>query len=131
MTINYPTIDDIIFTNSKVLSEVKVKRADAHKVLSREKIRAVLEFSEKHKGDVFDKAVVLLKGLIQKHPFASGNRRTAFLAVQNFLLYNQKQSKIKDGENAYILQGIRENYYSDKELRDWLLKGEIREFKRA
>ena len=30
-----------------------------------------------YEGDIYDKAVVLLKGLVQKHPFASGNKNVA------------------------------------------------------
>ena len=32
--------------------------------------------------------------------------------------------------NPKVLQGVRESYYSDKEIKDWLMGGEIREFKR-
>ncbi|MBI3051050.1 hypothetical protein HYY74_01195 [Candidatus Woesearchaeota archaeon] len=68
--------------------------------------------------------------VIQAHPFASGNRRTAFLVTRNFLFYNKAKAGVTGSENAYILQGIREGYYNDDEIKDWLLKGEIREFKR-
>ena len=90
----------------------------------------VIEAVEAQKGDVFDKAVVLLKGLAQAYPFASGNRRTAFLVTQNFLVYNNKEGVALGDQNAYILQGIRENYYQDLEIKEWLMKGDIREFKR-
>lgn len=79
---------------------------------------------------MYDKAAALLKVLLQAHPFASGNRRTAFAVAQNFLLYNGTETKVNDKENAYILQGIREGYYADNEIKQWLVKGEIREFKR-
>ncbi len=72
----------------------------------------------------------LLKGLVQAHAFASGNRGTAFVVVENFLVYNSKKSGITNQANAHILQGIREGYYSDSEIKKWLMTGEIRKFKR-
>lgn len=86
---------------------------------------------EEYEGDIFDKAVILLKGLIQKHPFASGNRRTAFIVTKYFLQINNKKFGIKDQEKqARVMQGIRERYYSDNEIKEWIKNGKIREFKR-
>ncbi len=129
--VKFPAIEDVIVANQKVLQEVKVKKADAHKVLSNEKIRSVLNEAAQLNGDLFDIATALLKGLIQAHAFASGNRRTAFVVVENFLVYNGQKSGVTNQANAYILQGIREEYYSDSEIKKWLMTGEIREFKRT
>lgn len=126
----YPSAEDIIVMNKKMLMDIKVKKADAHKVLSKSKIKNVLELVHATKGDVFDKAVVMLKGLVQAHPFASGNRRTAYASALNFIELNGKSAKSDKGEQTNVLQGIREGYYKDNEIRDWLEKGEIREFKR-
>jgi prophage maintenance system killer protein len=73
----------------------------------------------------------LLKGIVQKHPFASGNRRTAFIVTKDFLLHNHASFLIKDDpENAKVMQGVRENYYSHEELKEWLKNGKIKEFRR-
>jgi prophage maintenance system killer protein len=80
---------------------------------------------------VYDRALVLLKGLIQKHPFSSGNRRTAFIVTKDFILSNNERFKIKDDpKHARVMQGIREQYYSDEEIKEWIQHGKIREFKR-
>src|SRR3989338_4387332 len=92
----YPSIEKIIEYNLLVLDLIKVKKADSPKVLSVTKIKEVLDECQKLKGDIYDKAVVLLKGLVQKHPFASGNRRTAFVVTKEFLLSNQKAFNIED-----------------------------------
>lgn len=74
---------------------------------------------------------MLLKGLIQKHPFASGNRRTAFIAAKDFILINAHKFGIRDDPtSAKVMQGIREDYYSNNEIKEWLKYGKIREFKR-
>jgi len=129
--ITYPTAEKIIEYNILVLSIIKVKKADRAEVLSRSRLRAIIDECKKLKGGIHDKAVVLLKGLIQEHPFASGNRRTAFVVTKEFLLHNKKKFKIKDDpKHARVMQGIRENYYKDMEIKEWIKNGKIREFKR-
>lgn len=72
------------------------------------------------------KAVYLLKNTINKHPFASGNRRTAFIITKHFLLLNELEFNIKDEpEYAKIMTGIRENYYADDEIKNWIKHGQI------
>ncbi|MEK6968513.1 MAG: type II toxin-antitoxin system death-on-curing family toxin [Nanoarchaeota archaeon] len=128
--INYPSVEDIITINQKVIKDTVAKKSDKHQILSRSKIEKVLVTVEGDKGDIYDKAIDLLKGLIQAHPFASGNRRTAFAVCQNFLLANGKESKVKEDFDVYILQGIREDYYTKEATKHWLKTGEIDEFKR-
>ena len=126
--VEYLSYDELVLINKEVLKEVKAKKADKFELLSRMKIINVLESVEKKLGDVVDKAVALLKGLAQEHPFASGNRRTAVVAAIKLLKMNGHSVSFE--HNPKILQGIRENYYSDVEIRDWLLGGDMREFKR-
>jgi death-on-curing family protein len=125
----YLSAERIIELNIFAITLIKAKKADSAKVLSETKLRAVTEYYQSMPGDIYDKAVALLKGIIQKHPFASGNRRTAFLAAKIFLTQNQARLGIKDDSaSARVLQGVREDYYSDDEIRRWLCDGTIREF---
>lgn len=124
----YLTDDEVIAINKEVLASIKVKKADSFKVLSHSKLNKVLERITKAPGDAYDKAVALLKGLIQEHAFASGNRRTAMVATIRFLRMNDETPSVKN--DAKILQGVRESYYSDSEIKQWLKGGDMREFKR-
>ena len=127
----YPSPERIIEYNILALEIFKVKKADKPKVLSNSKIREIIDECIAKDGDIYDKAVVLLKGIIQKHPFASGNRRTAFISASDFLFRNKGKVGLKDDpSNAKVMQGIRESYYSDSELKEWLKNGKIREFRR-
>ncbi len=127
----YPSVERIIEFNFLALLFIRAKRADSPKVLSRSKIEEVLEECKQKDGDAYDKAVSLLKGIIQKHAFASGNRRTALLATSYFLLSNNAKSYIEDSpDNARIMTGIREHYYSDQEIKGWLRHGKIKAFQR-
>ena len=127
----YPSVDKVIEFNALSLSVISIKKSDAAKVLSFSKVEAAIDSCRKAKGSVLDKAVVLLKGLVQAHAFASGNRRTAFVATKYFLVMNNKRLGVKDSEkNAKVLLGIREYFYSDEEIKEWLKNGKIRQFKR-
>lgn len=127
----YPTPEQIQEYNTLALTFIKAKKADQPKILSRQKLIDVIEGCRQLDGDVYDKAVYLLKGLIQKHPFASGNRRTALITTKQFLLGNHARFHVNgDPKYARILQGIRENYYTDKEIKEWIKHGKIKEFKR-
>ncbi|MFH1586855.1 MAG: type II toxin-antitoxin system death-on-curing family toxin [Candidatus Diapherotrites archaeon] len=129
--VEYPSVEKIIEFNLLVLNVINVKKSDSAEVLSRAKISDVVASCEGFKGDLHDKAVVLLNGLIQKHPFASGNRRTAFIVTKYFLVMNGRKLGIKDNpENAKTMLGIREGYYSDEEIKGWLKNGKIKEFRR-
>ncbi|MFH1696139.1 MAG: type II toxin-antitoxin system death-on-curing family toxin [Candidatus Micrarchaeota archaeon] len=129
--VEYPSVDKIVEFNLLALSVIKVKKSDSAKLLSKVKIFDVVDSCKSFKGDLYDKAVVLLKRIIQVHAFASGNRRTAFITVKYFLVMNNEKLGVKDDpENARVMLGIREGYYSDNEIKEWLKNGEIREFKR-
>ena len=129
--IKYPAIEEIIEYNILVLNMIKVKKADKPEVLSREKISKIIEGCEKFKGDIYDKAVFLMEKLVKEHPFASGNRRTAFIVVKNFLLDNNSKFGVKDNPGqARIMLGIREGYYEFQEIKEWIKNGKIRNFER-
>ncbi len=129
--IKYPKIEKLIEHNILAVTVIKAKKADTAKVLSIKKLREIIEECENKEGNIYDKAVVLLKGIIQKHPFASGNRRTALVAVKDFLSINRTKFRVNDNpHDAGVMQGIRENYYSDEEIKEWIEHGRIRKFGR-
>src|SRR3989344_6562271 len=131
MSFKYPTLERIIEYNLLALELIKAKKADQPKVLSLPKIKEVLEACENNKGDIYDKGVILLKGLVQKHAFANGNRRTAFIALKDFMRRNRvKCMVLNEPISARVMLGIREGYYSDEEIKEWIQNGKIREFKR-
>jgi len=131
MALRYPKIEEIIDFNKKILEKIKVKKKDKVGLMSYSKLVEIRDSCKTTKGDIYDKAVCLLKNLIQKHPFESGNRRTAFGITKKFILENMGKFGVKNSEkDAKVLQGIREGYYEDYEIKKWLKEGVIREFKR-
>ncbi len=126
--IKYPTVDELVELNKRVLSEIKVKKADQHRVLSRSALENLLESVREQKGDLYEKAVTLLTGLVRTHSFASGNRRTAYLATKSFLEMNGEETRVV--RDPKVFQGIREEFYTRKEIRAWLMGHETKAFKR-
>ena len=124
--IKYPTTDELVEINKLVLIEIKVKKADKPELLSYSALKNCIENCENTEGDVYAKASILLKSLVLKHPFASGNRRTALVATKKFLLDNNVESKLKnDEEEAKVLKKIRYGEYKDEEIKEWLKTGKI------
>jgi len=124
----YLDVDTIIKVNRWVLDEVRVRKADRHQVLSKSKIQEVLDKVVSTPGDIYDKAVTLLVGLATAHPFASGNRRTAFVSTVLFLMLNGITPVIKYRDDSMV--GIREGFYTREEIKSWLKGDELRPFKR-
>jgi hypothetical protein len=51
--------------------------------------------------------------------------------MKYLLILNKKKCNIpQTEENAKILQGIRENYYTHTEIKEWIQHGKIRAFSR-
>ena len=61
----YPTVDELIETNRRALIEIRSKKADSHRVLSRPLLIASLEKVKAESGDLYDKAAVLLTELVR------------------------------------------------------------------
>lgn len=86
--------------------------------VGRGKIAKVLEEVESEAGDIYEKAAVLLIGIVKGHPFESGNRRTAYAAAANFLESNGFQAA-----NTYdveVVKGIRSGTHKKADVASWL-----------
>jgi death-on-curing family protein len=129
--VKYPTIDRIVEYNLLALTIIKVKKADSPKVLSLTKLANILDDCRNLDGDIYEKATFIFKNLIKGHVFASGNRRTAFIVIKDFLEQNGGKFKIKDDPTqAKVMVGIREGYYTNDEIKEWIKHGKIKKFER-
>lgn len=128
--ISYPSAEEIVELNILVLGIIKVKKADKHHVLSTLKIHQALDACRQARGDVYDKAAAIMRALASAHAFASGNRRTAFLAAKEFVLKNGGKFAIPDDPYyAEVMREIREGKHSDAEIAEWIKNGKIRKAK--
>ncbi len=127
----YPSAEEIIELNVLVLSVIRVKKGDRHQLLGPGKLRQVVAECMESEGGIYKKSGILLCGLVRAHAFASGNRRTAFVAAKKFLEMNGNKIGVADSpENARVLQGVRDGYYSEEEIVEWVEHGKIRPYLR-
>jgi hypothetical protein len=53
--VKYLTVDEVVEINKRVLTEIKVKKADSHRVASRKKIEDALATVQEQAGDVYSR----------------------------------------------------------------------------
>jgi len=113
--------------STRVLKDIRVKRADSHRVANRKKLDSVVDEVRALDGGAYEKAACLLIGLTKKHAFDSGNRRTAYAATELFLEANDETLKAEP--DPTVLTGIREGFYRTEEVVEWLKGNGIQEFR--
>jgi len=119
--IKYPTVEEVIATNKRVLEIHRAKKADKHELLgTKHQIQEIIDRVKSKKGDIYIKSAVLLKELTISHLFASGNRRTAYLVTNDFIYKNEKKDIEKTEEEVEIFKKIRYRDISDEELAKWI-----------
>ena len=127
----YPTVDEIQYYNTIAIEMFRRTKQDQAKTISVSYIQKAIDKIKKNPGDLYDKAAQLLIELTRMHAFESGNKRTAFLSTKKFVLSNLGKFNIPDTiNNVKIMIGIREDYYSQNELKEWIINGKIKKFER-
>lgn len=69
---------------------------------------------------MFRLSAVLIESLIQNHPFANANKRTAIMAGYVFLLLNGYELTAPSDEVVTIAEGLARKDYSVDDLENWL-----------
>lgn len=110
------------------MERIVTDKRDRHVVWSEQAIRQVLSATKRTRGDVYDKAATLLMGLVKRHPFKSGNRRTAVAIVSYFLAVNHTSSSVPT--DAEVLAKLRLGIYKKGQIAAWLKGHGIEEERR-
>ena len=127
----YPTVDEIQYYNTITIEMFRKSKRDQTKTISASYVQTAIDKTKMNSGDIYDKAARLLIELTRIHAFESGNKRTAFLTTKKFILRNEGKFNIPDTvNNVKVMIGIRENYYSQDEIKEWIVHGNIKKFKR-
>lgn len=127
----YPTVEEIQYNNTIAIEMFRRSKNDQAKTISVAYIQKIIDSIKLEPSDLYDKAATLLFELTRMHAFESGNKRTAFLTTKKFVITNGEKFKIPDKEsNVKIMIGIRENYYTQKEIKEWIKYGKIKAFRR-
>ncbi len=59
-------------------------------------------------------------GIARNHPFVDGNKRTAAVVMETFLMLNGAALKASDAELVVAIQALAAGELSEVELADWL-----------
>ncbi len=76
--------------------------------------------------DVAQPAVAYAYGIARNHGFADGNKRTALVAADLFLMLNGYELSSLPVENVMTILGVAEGSISENELVTWF-RGNIKE----
>lgn len=116
--VKYLTKEEIIKAHEKIINET----GGYSGILNEGLLDLVLD-QMKISDDLIQKAIVLIFGIIQNHPFVDGNKRTGLECLDVFLDDNNKNFKIKDIEKAEdIILKISRNEISRNKVRKWIEK---------
>ncbi len=69
---------------------------------------------------ISEKAAALLHSIICNHPFADGNKRTGFTAMDVFLLLNDQHLVAGEDEKYGFVQGIAAGKIPFSEVSTWI-----------
>jgi death-on-curing protein len=70
--------------------------------------------------DLCTLAASLGHGVARNHPFVDGNKRTAFVAVETFLLLNGMELGASDAECVVAMLDLAAGEMTEEEFADWL-----------
>jgi len=71
-------------------------------------------------GDLFVLAAAYANGITRNHPFADGNKRTAFIAAYTFLGMNGLELVAPEAEAVKFTEGLSDHSISKVEFTAWL-----------
>jgi len=61
-------------------------------------------------------------GLAKNHPFVDGNKRTALVAMETFLMLNGFALTSDDAQTVLVMLSVASGSFTEGELADWLRK---------
>ncbi|SPY78168.1 death-on-curing family protein [Providencia rustigianii] len=121
--INYLSTDDLININRKLIElqtpNEPIEVLNFNNLSSSQSRPSQVKYYEQT-GDMFVLASVLIESLIQNHPFANANKRTAMMAGYVFLLLNGYELTAPEDDVVDIASGLATKEYSLEDVENWL-----------
>ncbi|XHY24890.1 type II toxin-antitoxin system death-on-curing family toxin [Candidatus Arsenophonus nilaparvatae] len=121
--IRYLSVDDIIYINKRLIESQTpnepIKIINKNSLGSSQSRPSLVRYYEQT-NDMFVLSAALIESLIQNHPFANANKRTALMSGYVFLLINGYELTAPGSEIVEMACGLAQKYYSSQELENWL-----------
>lgn len=121
--INYLSLEDIVYINRALIEtqtpNEPIAVLNQNNLSSSQSRPSTIRYYEQT-DDMFRLSAVLIESLIQNHPFANANKRTAMMAGYVFLLLNGYELTAPSDEVVTIAEGLARKDYSAEDLENWL-----------
>ena len=117
MEIKYLTTEEILEIHDEIIKETGGHTG----IISKGNIEFVISQMEIPKN-VERKAAILFHGILTKHPFVDGNKRTAIASAETFLKENGKVFIAGDKKLWEIVHDISEGKLKFEEVVIWIKK---------
>jgi len=72
--------------------------------------------------DAADLAAAYAFGIAKNHAFIDGNKRTALVALESFLLLNGFELLADDGQTVMVILSVASGAFNENELAAWIRK---------
>lgn len=72
--------------------------------------------------DVAALAAAYAFGIAKNHAFVDGNKRTALVALESFLVLNGFELPVDDGQAVMVILSVASGAFSEDELAGWIRK---------
>lgn len=121
--VNYLSIDDLIFINRSLIEaqtpSEPIDVLNPNGLGSSQSRPSQIRYYEQT-DDMFHLSAALIESIIQNHPFANANKRTAMMSGYVFLLINGYELTAPDHEVVTISEGMARKEYDAEDLENWL-----------
>jgi death-on-curing protein len=118
--VRFPTADALLDLHARILARTGGQPG----VLNATTIQSALERAAwgpfPSPPDLFDRAALLLRGLCQDHPFADGNKRTAFEATETLLQMNGRGIAASADEVQWFMLDVAQGWHDLPSIAGWL-----------
>lgn len=116
----YPSIEDAKKANKFAVDRYRATKGEKFEVSSHPKIRQAIRKCRRKKGNIEQKAAYLLIGFSDLHPFASANRRTGYILMNQFLIKNAGYVIAKRKKyTTQLFKEMRRRNVKEKEILKW------------
>lgn len=121
--VNYLSVEDIIYINRALIEKQTpnepIEVLNLNNLCSSQSRPSTVRYY-KQTDDMFLLSSVLIESLIQNHPFANANKRTAMMAGYVFLLLNGYELTAPEDDVVTMAEGIAMKEYTQEDLEEWL-----------
>jgi death-on-curing protein len=118
--VRFPTLDELVELHEQILDQT----GGARGILNLGTVAAALDRAQHGpfwaRVDLADRAALLLRGICQDHPFADGNKRTAFEAVDELFARNGVALEAAPAAVVSFMLSVAQGLLSLDDIAAWL-----------